>query len=68
MNHVENLCDIIERSIRTKNSLRATHSELRTSIEAILLDVSSNDFQIHVESMPCLVAELRRANEGPTRY
>ncbi|GIY17376.1 hypothetical protein CDAR_1601 [Caerostris darwini] len=68
MNPIENLWDIIERSVRAQNPAPSTLSQLWTSIETAWLNIPAEDFQRLVESMPRRVAALRRAKGGPTRY
>lgn len=68
VNLIEQLWDIIERSVYARNLALAILSQLWTVIEAVWFRISSGYFRRLVEPMSCQIAALLRVKRGPTQY
>ena len=69
MNPIEHVQDIIKNFVCAQTPSLSTSSQLWTSMQTAWLNIPVEDFQwVYVESMPCSVAALFRANRDPTHY
>lgn len=66
MSPIEHVWVIIDRTVREQNLLPATLLQFWAAVQIAWLNISSRDFQWHVDLITCGVSALRRTKVGPT--